>query len=37
VYRAEAEEEEAVTMLAHGLAQVMKDNKKFFEEIRRML
>ena len=31
------EEEKAVTMLAHGLIQVMRDNPKFFDEIRSMI
>ena len=37
VYRQEVEEEEAVTMLTHGLVQVMRDNKKFFEELKGLL
>lgn len=31
--REEVTEEEVVTMLAHGMTQVMKDNKKFFNEL----
>ena len=33
----EATEEHAVTMLAHGLTQMMRDNPEFFEEIQEML
>ena len=32
-----AEEEKAVTMLTHGLIQVIRDNPKFIDEIRGML
>lgn len=31
------EEEEIVTQMAHGLVQVMRDNPKFFDELRAML
>ncbi len=33
----QAEEEKAVTMLAHGLIQVIRDNPKFIDELRGML
>jgi len=33
----ETTEERAVTMLSHGLVQVMRDNKKLFNELRDLL
>lgn len=33
----EVEEEKAVTMLAHGLCQVIKDNPKFIKEVQGLL
>ena len=34
---AQAGEEEIVTQLAHGIVQVMRDNPKFFAELRALL
>ncbi len=37
LFEVEVEEEQAVTMLAHGLTQVMRDNPFFFEELQELV
>ena len=37
VEQEQAEEETVVTMLSHGMCQVIRDNKKFIEEITDLL